>query len=402
VIGSSDEVTRITVDLPHPREKPHMTSPLSAEQCDLLALHLVPGLGPRLTAALLERFGSAAVALQATAEELRTVPHIGAKLSQELSQAMRQLDVNAELELMARHQVRLLTQGAPDYPSMLAELTDRPPLLYLRGSVEARDANAVALVGSRHCTPYGRRVTEQLAAGLVRAGVTVVSGLARGIDGAAHRGALQSGGRTLAVLAGGLSRIYPPEHADLARAVEASGGLLSEATMAQEPLAAMFPARNRIISGLSRGVVIIEAAERSGALITAHHAIEQGRPVFAVPGPIDSLASAGTHALIREGAILVRGVDDILEELDGIRAPVRPAAPTAAETPAAPPRPSGPPPGLDETQRRIWELLAEQPRHLDEITQKLGIPVGALSSTLLQLEMKKVVRRLPGNRFERG
>lgn len=375
-----------------------MSISLSAEQRDLLALHLVPGLGPRLTAALLQRFGSAAAALRATAEELRTVPHIGDKLSQQMSQAMRRLDVDAEVALIAKHQVRLLIAGSAEYPASLVELPDRPPVLYVRGTVEACDAKAVALVGSRHCTAYGRRVAEQFAAGLVRAGYTVISGLARGIDAAAHRGALQAGGRTLAVLAGGLSRIYPPEHADLARDVEAAGALLTEATMTQEPLPAMFPQRNRIISGLSRGVVIVEAAEKSGALITATHASEQGRPVFAVSGPIDNSASAGAHTLIRNGAILVRGAADILEELEGLRAPATSARVPSASEP--PPRPAGPPPGLDEPQRRIWQLLADQSCHLDELTQRLGIPVGQLSSTLLMMEMKKVVRRLPGNRYE--
>ena len=165
---------------------------------------------------------------------------------------------------MERHQVRVLVQERPNIRQQLAGLSDRPALLYLRGSLEARDANAVALVGSRHCTAYGKRVTERLAAGLVRADFTVVSGLARGIDGVAHRAALQAGGRTLAVLAGGLSKIYPPEHADLAREVESAGGLLTEATMTQEPMAGMFPQRNRIISGLSRAVIIVEAAERAG------------------------------------------------------------------------------------------------------------------------------------------
>src|SRR5438477_8060730 len=210
---------------------------------------------------------------------------------------------------------------------------------------------------------------------LARAGYVVVSGLARGIDGAAHRGALQAGGRTLAVLAGGLSRIYPPEHQELASQVETAGALLTEATMDQEPLPTTFPARNRIISGLSRAVVVVEAAEKSGALITASHAAEQGRPVFAVPGPIDSPASGGTNALIRQGAVLCRGVEDVLEELQGIPAPVPPGA-EAAAVPAAP---VGPPPGLDEEQRRVWELLAEGPRHVDELVQRLGVGVSQVS-----------------------
>jgi DNA processing protein len=338
--------------------------------------------------------------LQARPEELGEVPYIGARLAREISTARERIDIDAELRRMAAHRVRLLALGSEDYPAALATISDPPHLLYLRGTLEAPDANAVAVVGSRHCTSYGRRVAERLAAGLVQAGFTVVSGLARGIDGAAHRAALQAGGRTLAVLAGGLSRIYPPEHADLAREVEACGGLVSEAAMEMEPMAGMFPARNRIISGLCRGVVIVEAADRSGALITARHAAEQGRAVFAVPGPIDSPASGGCHGLIRQGVVLVRGVDDILQELNATAPLTEPRPPTEAEAPP-PAAPPGPPPGLDDVQRRIWEYLAEQPRHLDELVQGLGLSVSQLSGMLVILEMKKVIRRLPGNRYER-
>jgi DNA processing protein len=302
---------------------------------------------------------------------------------------MNSADLDAELDLIARHEVRLVPLGSADYPTALTDIYDPPSLLYVRGTLEARDANAVAVVGSRHGTSYGRRVAESLADGLVRAGYAVVSGLARGIDAAAHRGALKAGGRTIAVLAGGLSRIYPPEHTDLAHEVQAAGALISEAAMTMEPMAGMFPARNRIISGLARGVVIVEAAARSGALITASHAAEQGRAVFAVPGPIDSAASAGTNHLIRQGAVLVRGVEDILEELDGVKA-------------AAPPvRAAAPPPDLDEPQRRAWEFLGDQPRHIDDITRHLGLTVSEVSRTLMHLEMKKVIRRLPGNQYER-
>ncbi|HEV3258038.1 MAG TPA: DNA-processing protein DprA [Gemmataceae bacterium] len=362
---------------------------LSSELRDLLTLQLVPGLGPRLTAALLDRFGSARAVLEAGPEQLCEVPHIGQKLAGELHQAMHGSDLTDELELIDRHDVRLLALGTADYPTSVSTIPDPPHLLYIRGRLEPGDANAVALVGSRSCTAYGRRVTEQLATGLVHKGFTVVSGLARGIDGHAHRAALKAGGRTLAVLAGGLSRIYPPEHTDLAREVAASGALLSEANMAMEPLAGMFPARNRIISGLCRGVVIVEAAQRSGALITASHAAEQGRTVFAVPGPIDGPASGGANELIRKGATLCRGVEDIIEELDGVAATLPPV------------RPASPPPGLDAVELRVWELLAEQPRHLDELARELKLAVPQLSGALMALEMRKAVRRLPGNRYER-
>ena len=216
----------------------------------------------------------------------------------------------------------------------------------------------------------------------------VSRGLARGIDGAAHRAALQAGGRTIGVLAGGLARIYPPEHSDLAKEVEAAGALLSESSMTMEPMAVMFPARNRIISGLCRGVVIVEAAERSGALITASHAGDQGRTVFAVPGPIDAVSSAGTNQLIRKGAILVRGVEDIMEELDGITASTAPAR-------------REPPPDLEPVQHKIWTFLSEQPRHVDDMTRHLGLAIPELTRQLMVLEMKKVIRRLPGNVYER-
>lgn len=355
-----------------------------------LTLHLVPGIGPRLTAALLNRFGSAAAVLRATAEQLCEVPHIGGKTAGELHRAMRTADVSGELESMARHGVRLLALGTTDYPAALAEIGDPPHLLFVRGTLTAADAKSVALVGPRHCSSYGRRIAERLATGLVQRGYTVVSGLARGIDGVAHRAALKAGGRTVAVLAGGLSRIYPPEHAELAAEVQSAGALISEASMSMQPMAGMFPARNRLISGLSRAVVVIEAAERSGALITAQHAAEQGRPALAVPGSIDSPTSGGTNRLIRQGAVLVRGVDDIIEELEG------PAA-----VPASKPAPA-PPPDLTEPQRRIWDFIGDQPKHIDDMARRLEMPVSTLSSTLMILEMKKLIRRLPGNFYERS
>lgn len=368
-----------------------MVESLSADVRALLTLHLVPGIGPRLTAALLERFGSAEGVLRARPDELCQVSHIGEQLAGRIRDALHRADVQTELDCMAKHDVRLIVLGTADYPAVLAKIPDPPHLLYAAGSIEARDAKAVALVGSRQCTAYGRKVAERLAGDLVRAGYTVVSGLARGIDGMAHRGALKSGGRTLAVLAGGLSRIYPPEHKELADEVKAAGALLSESAMTMEPMAGMFPARNRIISGLSRAVVIIEAAEKSGALITASHAAEQGRPVFAIPGQTDSLASAGTNALIRKGAVLVRGVDDVLEELDGVAPLLESAAvPTVKERPS----------GLDPLQERIWDFLSDGPRYGDELAQHLGIAVPDLARALLGLEMRRAVRRLPGNRYE--
>lgn len=367
--------------------------PLSAEERDFLALHLVTGIGPRLTAALLERFGSPSAIRSASREELMEIPYLGAKIAGQLQAAWENPDIDAECSRLEKFGVALCRFGAPDYPAALATVAAPPQLLYIKGALEARDEQAVAVVGSRACSSYGRRIAERLGHDLARAGWTVVSGLARGIDACAHRGALQAGGRTLAVLAGGLSRIYPPEHTDLAAEVAAAGALITEAPMTMEPMAALFPARNRIISGLSRAVVIVEAADRSGALITARLAAEQGREVFAVPGAVDSVASAGSLHLLRQGAKLVRNADDILEDLQAL-----PALDPIASASSAPP---GPPPNLDETQRRIWEALEE--RHtVDELSRQVQLNTGELSRHLMTLELKKLIRRLPGNWYERA
>jgi DNA processing protein len=368
-----------------------MTQPLTDDLRDLLALQLVPGLGPRRTAALLAHFGTPGRARRARAAELQEVPSIGPRLADEIGRRLEDADVDAEVARLEKAGARLLALGTPAFPPGVAAIGDPPHLLYLRGTLADADVNAVAMVGSRHCTGYGKRMATKIAGDLARAGVTIVSGLARGIDAAAHQGALEAGGRTLAVLAGGLNRLYPPEHAKLAEAAVRSGGLLTEASMDQEPLAPLFPARNRIISALTKVVVIVEAPEKSGALITASHAAEQGRTVLAVPGPADAATSGGCHALIRDGAVLCRSADDVLEEVHGVSAMAQ-----AAQTAAA-----GPPPGLDATQQRIWDFLSAGTRSVDEMAQQLGVAVPQLSTSLMMMEMKKLVRRLPGNRYER-
>jgi DNA processing protein len=304
------------------------------------------------------------------------------------------VDPSVEWLQIVAHGVRVVLDGDAAYPNRLAAIPDAPPLLYLRGELIDADANAVALVGSRACTAYGKRMAERIAAELAAAGWTVVSGLARGIDGVAHRAALDAGGRTVAVLAGGLAKIYPPEHADLARQVTWRGALITETPMTVDPQPGMFPARNRIISGLCRAVVIVEANSRSGALITATHAAEQGREVFAVPGNADSPASAGCLELIRKGARLVRSADDILEDVRGI-APLEP--PRRAATPAPS---TEAPPKLEPLPQRVWDAL-DTPRHADELSRMVGLPAGELAVILMKLEMKKLIRRLPGNQYER-
>jgi DNA processing protein len=370
-------------------------SSAAADLRDLLALHLTPGVGPRTAAALLERFDSAAAVLRASETDLCDVPYVGPKVAQAIRQAADSPEVNAELERVDKAQVRLLARGGPDYPASIASIPDPPLLLYMRGELTPADACAVALVGSRHCTDYGRRTAAKLAGGLARTGVTVVSGLARGIDGVGHKAALEAGGRTVAVLAGGLSRVYPPEHRGLADQVAASGALLTEASMMQEPLAGLFPARNRLISGLSKVVVIVEAGQGSGALHTAHHAAEQGRTVMAVPGAADAECSAGCNALIRDGAILCRGPDDVLEELHGVSAVSKAARESSPVEKASPP-------GLTDEQRRVWDFLGSGVRTVDELAQHLGLTAPQLGAALMMMEMKRSVRRLPGNRYERS
>ena len=368
-----------------------------------LKLALVPGLGPKRTRALLDHFGSADAALLATAAQLQQVPLIGADLAAQFAAAFKSVDETAEWELLKKYGVSVALPGEAAYPERLAAIDSAPPLLYYRGAWLPTDANAVGIVGSRSCTTYGLKMAERIAADLAKAGWCVVSGLARGIDGAAHKGALRAGGRTIAVLAGGLSQIYPPEHAGLADQVAGQGALLTETHLMGEPERGLFPARNRFISGLSRGVVVIEANARSGALITATHAAEQGREVFALPGNADSAASAGCLELIRKGARLVRSADDILEDLRGIAppdAPKRIAPPEKRPTLFDPPAATEPPPGLNDLQRRIWDALTE-PKHADVLSRELGIPVHELTGVLTKMEMRKALRRLPGNTFER-
>ncbi len=369
----------------------------SDDLLDLIALSLVPGLGPRLTQALVDHFGTAAEVRRAKAGHLEEVPHIGAKLARSFADALAEVDPMAEYQRSVELGVRLLTLNSPDYPASLKSVPDAPHLLYVRGEITSADDAAVAIVGSRQCTSYGIRMASKIAASLGRAGYTVVSGLALGIDGAAHRGALDGGGRTIAVLAGGLSAIYPPEHVDLANEVAAKGALITETPLSMAPQRGMFHARNRLISGLGRAVVVIEANDRSGALITARHAIEQGREIFAVPGNVDSPQSAGTLSLLRDGAKLIRNADDLLDDLNALAQPVRPA-PSVGPPRVEVPKPA--PTLTDPLHQRLWDMLAE-PRHMDEIIRAMGLSIGELNKLLITLEMKKLIRRAPGSVYER-
>jgi DNA processing protein len=355
-----------------------------------LRLSMVPGVGPRTRTKLLERFGSPEAVLQASPSDLRTVPRMSANVCRAICSAQEEIDAEAELELCRREQIDVVLDNDEAYPRPLRDLPDPPGVLFVRGSFAPSDAVAVAIVGSRHATQYGLTQAERLAGSLARAGLTVVSGLARGIDAAAHRGALAAGGRTIAVLASGVLNIYPPEHKSLAEEVTNNGAVISEAPPRAEPLAGMFPQRNRIISGLSLGVLVVEASTRSGALITARHAMEQGRDVFAVPGPITSRMSHGCHRLIRDGAKLVETVDDILEELGPLVA-------------AAPARDDGreihhpAELALNDLERAVLAAVPEQATTVDAVIATSGLPAPQVLATLSVLEMRRLIRRLSGN-----
>lgn len=372
-----------------------------AEIIDALRLHLVPGIGPRTTQTLLEAFGSPADVLQASESELLSVDGIGPKLARAIRGARTATEAESELERCCSIGASVVARGMPGYPALLAQIPDAPAVLYSQGRLLPQDEIAVAIVGSRRCTYYGISQAEKFAGGLARAGVTVISGLAKGIDAAAHRAALAAGGRTLAVTATGLETVYPPEHAELAEQVIASGAILTEFRLSQKPLAGLFPQRNRIISGLSLAVIVVEASRKSGALHTARHATEQNRDVYAVPGRIDSAASEGCHDLIRDGAVLVRGVDDVLEALGPL---LRPVVLSKDESVASsrPPQPareirSVAELSLNEQERCVLDRVTGEPRPVDAILESAGLDPPRVLATLTVLEMKRLVRRLPGN-----
>ncbi len=350
-------------------------------------------MGPLLQQRLLAEFGTPGQIFCATSEQLGAVPGLGPKLVQALRAARDEVDVDAQLQLARDHQIDMFLPADDGYPPLLREIPDPPGVLFALGRFLPADRLAVAIVGTRHATHYGCRQAARLATSLAQAGITVVSGMARGIDTAAHQAALAAGGRTIAVLAGGVLKPYPPENAALARQISQQGCLCSEAPPTMPPVGGMFPKRNRLISGMTLGTVVVEAAARSGALITARLAWEQNREVFAVPGPIDSRQSTGPHRLLRDGAKLVATLDDILAELgplahtvqhdDGssIRAPVELA--------------------LNAIETQVLQAIHVEGSLLDQITASCGLPVPRVLATISVLEARGLVQRVSGNRVLR-
>ncbi len=352
----------------------------------LIILNLVRGLGPLRIRRLVEAFGSAAAVLKASPAALESVPMVGAVLAREIPR-WRDLPYRVELDLIGKLGVGIVTAADEDYPPQLSEIYDPPVLLYVRGKLAPADRLSLAVVGSRRASHYGLQAAFNLSHQLVSRGITVVSGLARGVDSRAHRGALSGKGRTIAVLGSGLAHIYPPENAELADRIATSGAVVSEFPLTARPEKGNFPVRNRVISGLSLGVLVVEAAERSGALITARLALDQNRLVMAVPGRIDSFSARGTNRLIQEGAKMVSGVEDILEEF-------------AYLFPAAT-RP-GPPANLSGDEKKIFDLLSEEEKQIEQLIEESGLAPARAASVLLGLELRRLVRQLPGKYYIRG
>lgn len=365
------------------------------ERLDWIALSAVQGVGPALFRRLLEHFDTPHAVFSASLSQLRRIKGMSDAIAAAIAgPACRRFAEEEMRRLEKVPEVRLLTYLDADYPRRLFEIGSPPPLLYLRGQVPSWDP-AVAIVGSRRATRNGLKAAEDLAAGAAAAGLLVVSGLARGIDTAAHRGTVAAGGVTVAVLGCGVDCPYPPENQELAQQIAARGCLLSEFPLGTQPLAEHFPRRNRIISGLSRGVLVVEAALQSGSLITARYALDQGREVLAVPGPITVASCKGSNRLIKEGAALVDSVEDVLLALG---ATPQPSAGQLSLLGSAVEqfRPRCP---LTPREAAVYELLAQGPRHLDEITAALELTAGEVSAMVLGLELKGLLVQLPGSHY---
>jgi DNA processing protein len=374
------------IQTPLPLEK---GAPVSGQDCaPWLALGRIRGVGGVSFKKITARFADPAAVFRASAAELAEIEGLHRELIHSIANFNDWAEIDKEIQCARAAGVKMIPFSDAAYPASLRAIADPPPLLYVKGELRDNDSKAVAIVGSRSASDYGRRIASDLARGLVSFGLTVVSGMARGIDGMAHESALQAGGRTLAVLGSGVDRAYPPEHETLYRRISESGAVISELPMGARPIAFNFPARNRLISGLSLGVVVVEATEKSGSLITASLAAEQGREVFAVPGEAGASRSRGSHRLIRQGAKLVESVDDIIEEI----APQlsRRNGDGGPDSARSLPENSGP------AARQIFALLKETSLQVDQVIEQSGLPASQVLQVLLDLELQGFVCQTPG------
>ena len=393
---------------------------LSADTKSLIHLNLISGIGNHTIRRLLAAFGSAEKSIAATSAELAQIDGLTPDVRQQLIDGRSRAPLAQELELIEQHHCHIVAISDDTYPPLLKQIDDPPVLLYIIGDFPLPDRLSIAIVGSRSPTEYGKTTSQQLSYQLAEQGITVVSGFARGIDTCVHRGALEAGGRTVAVFGCGLSIIYPETNRALAAEIIESGALISEFPMTMPPRGKNFPRRNRVISGLTLGTLVVEASERSGSLITARHAAEQGREVFAVPGQIFSGVSRGTHSLINQGATLINSVDDLLDALpqDYTKVlageslePARQPPPSKQSDKATPPQsaakgstPAPQPktkvvPNLTPDEQIVLSAMDTDSVHIDEITRVTQLPIGKVSSLLVMLELKGIVQQLPGKQF---
>lgn len=360
-----------------------------ADWGDWIALRLVRGVGNVTYRQLLDRFASPREILR-TSPAMLTEAGISARIAKEIAAFDQWKAVEAELEQLARMSARLVIQTDTEYPERLRQIHDPPPFLYTRGSFTSQDDLAIAIVGARTASTYGRKMARELAHELAGCGVCVVSGLARGIDSEAHQASLEAGGRTIAVLGSGLDVVYPREHIALAEQVAESGAVVSEFSFGSQPEAGNFPYRNRVISGISLGTVVVEATEKSGSLITAQCALDQNREVFAIPGPVTASRSRGPHRLIKDGAKLVESIDDILSEIAPALARTDRAEKNETSVPTVP---------LEPDEERLFQLFPEEAVQVDTLITGSGLEPARVLEVLLGLELKGIVTQLPGMYF---
>lgn len=360
----------------------------------LVALNLARGVGPTLHRRLVETFGSIEAALGKSEATLQKVKGIGPVVSRNILAAADPKKVQAEFDLAEKLGCRVLAFTDPDFPEEFRALPDAPIILYCKGERIPQDRLAIAVIGTRRSTLYGTQQAERLSRQLAERGVTVVSGLARGIDTVAHKGALKAG-RTIAVLGSGIGRIYPPENRKLAEQIALAGCVFSEVPMTGAPDPQNFPRRNRLVSALSLGVLVVEAPVWSGAMITVEWALEHNKEVFAIPGRVDSPASQGCHALLKDGACLVENVEDILAELQGVQDLLRPAPAGSAAARAEPI-------GLSSREQALWNALTQEVQGVEELMDATQLPPNAVLAGLLALEMKHLAVAHPGKKFTRG
>ena len=359
----------------------------------LVALNMLPTIGPIRTRRLLEAFGTPAAVLGAARDRLMRVDGIGEETAGILHGWQDHADPAAELREAAERGIAIVTQDDADYPAPLRDTYDPPLLLYVWGKLEARDRHAIGIVGSRRATHYGTQATKKLSYQLAQAGFTIISGLARGIDTAAHEAAIAATGRTIAVIGSGLAKLYPPENLGLAEKIAAgNGAVVSEFPLNTAPDKQTFPMRNRIVAAWTRALLVVECPAWSGALITANLATEYGKPVFAVPGPIDKPTSAGCNQLIRDGATLVYDASHILDDLGEL---------PFARQPNTPPAAAAALPALPEDEAAVFAAIDADESPVDRIIERCGLPAQVVSAILMKLELRRLVRAFPGFRYAR-